>query len=57
MESLLISASRKAQLEALAQQEGRDLVAAVDDLLALGLEQQQAFAREQEELSEMLIRR
>lgn len=57
MESILISASRKAQLESLAQQEGKDLVAAVDDVLALGLEQQQALAREQQELSEMLNRR
>ena len=57
MESIPISAPRKAQLESLAQQEGRDLVAAVDDVLALGLEQQQALVREQEELSEMLNRR
>jgi hypothetical protein len=57
MESNPISAPRKAQLEALALQEGKDLVAAVDDVLALGLEQQQALAREQEELSEMLVRR
>jgi hypothetical protein len=56
MESILVSASRKAQLEALAQQEGKDLAAAADDVLALGLEQQ-ALAREQEELSEMLNRR
>jgi hypothetical protein len=57
MESIPIFASRKAQLEALAQQEGKDLAVAADDLLAIGLEQEQALAREQEELSEMLNRR
>ena len=57
MESIPISGQRKAQLEDLARQQGKDLAAAADDILALGLEQQQALAQEEMELREMLHRR
>ncbi|MFN0103646.1 MAG: hypothetical protein ACKV2U_16340 [Bryobacteraceae bacterium] len=54
MESIPISEQRKAQLEALARQQGKDLAAAADDVLALGLEQQQALTREEQNIRKML---
>ena len=57
MDSIPISGARKAQLEALARQQGKDLAAAADDVLALGLEQQEALAREEQDIREMLDRR
>jgi hypothetical protein len=57
MDSIPVSEQRKAQLEALARQQGKDLAAAADDVLALGLERQQALAREEEDIRAMLDRR
>lgn len=57
MESVPVSEQRKAQLEGLARQQGKDLAAAADDVLALGLEQQQVLDREEKELRDMLHRR
>lgn len=57
MESIPVSERRKAQLEALAQQQGRDLADAADDVLALGLEQQQTLEHEAQDIREMLDRR
>jgi hypothetical protein len=57
MESIPISGQRKAQLEALARQQGKELATAADDVLALGLEQQQALTREEQDIREMLNNR
>ena len=57
MHSIPVSDERKAQLEALARQQGRDLAAAADEVLALGLEQQQAITSEEHDIREMLNRR
>jgi hypothetical protein len=54
MESIPISGQRKAQLEALARQQGKDLAAATDDVLALGLEQQHALNCEEQDIRGML---
>lgn len=53
MDSIPISEARKAQLEALARQQGKDLAVAADDVLALGLD----LAREEQDIREMLDRR
>lgn len=57
MDSIPVSEARKAQLETLARQQGKDLAAAADAVLALGLEQQEALAREEQDLRAMLDRR
>lgn len=57
MDSIPVSEARKAQLETLARQQGKDLAAAADDVLALGLEQQEALTREEQEIRAMLDRR
>ena len=57
MHGIPISEERKTQLEALARQQGRDLAAAADEVLALGLEQQQALTSEEHDIREMLNRR
>jgi hypothetical protein len=57
MDSIPVSGERKAQLEALARQLGKDLAAAADEVLALGLEQQEALAREELDIHEMLAHR
>ena len=57
MDSIPVSDQRRAQLEALARQQGKDLAAAADDVLALGLEQQQALAREAQDIGQTLDRR
>lgn len=54
MATIPISGQRKAQLEALARQQGKDLAAAADDVLELGLEQQMALTREEQDIREML---
>ena len=57
MDSIPVSAARKAQIEALARQQGKDVAAAVDDVLALGLERQEELNREEQDIREMLDRR
>ena len=57
MHSIPISEERKTQLEALARLQGKDLAAATDEVLALGLEQQKALTREEHDIREMRNRR
>lgn len=57
MDSIPVSETRKAQLEALAHQQGKDLADAANDVLALGLEQQKELAREEQDIRRMLDRR
>lgn len=57
MASIPVSDQRMAQLEQLAQQQGKDLAAAADDVLALGIEQHQALTGEEQNVREMLNRR
>jgi hypothetical protein len=57
MNSIPVSEARKTQLEALARQQGKDLATIADDVLALGLERQNALAREEEKIRKLLDRR
>ena len=50
MDSIPVSEQRRAQIEALARQQGRDVAETADDLLALGVEQQQALQHEADDI-------
>ena len=54
MDSIPVSEKRKAQLEALARQQGQDLATTAEDVLVLGLERHEGLDQEAREIREML---